>query len=56
MKAYVLSDADFERLLLRLDQDQRQGVTLTREQQVAQDDAKRRYNYEVRVWIGEVQK
>jgi hypothetical protein len=64
MKAYILSEADFERLLLMIDRDPKHGrdggssqssVRDAREEQ-AHDQAHRFYNYQVRKWLDEVRK
>ena len=63
MKAYILTDADFEKLLLKLDRDPRhgdnggssRGTIDLREQQIW-DEVHRFYNYQLRTWIDSVQK
>lgn len=64
MKQYVLTDADFERLLLRIDRDPKHGRDGGSSQASVRDDNQkyiwdevhRFYNYQLRKWIDEVQK
>jgi hypothetical protein len=62
MKAYILTEKDFETLLLKLDrnplygQDGGSSVASVRdlEQQKLYDEAHRFYNYQIRTWIDNV--
>lgn len=62
MKAYILTDADFAKLLLMIDRDPIHGLeggssnssVRDREQSDAFKDAHRFYNYHIRGWINEV--
>ena len=60
MKAYVLTEQDFELLLASIDRNPRFGLKggsskeLTVEEQKAHDDAYCFYNYQIRTWIEKV--
>lgn len=60
MKAYILSEADFELLTTSVDRDPRHGqrggssAVLSEIEQQAHDKAHRFYNYQVRTWIEKV--
>lgn len=62
MRRYILSDADFDRLLLMIDRDPKHGYeggssqaqVRDREEDRAFDEAHRFYNYQIRKWLGEV--
>jgi hypothetical protein len=62
MKAYILTEADFEKLLLMVDRDPKHGQTggssdasvRDRENAQAHEKAHRFYNYQVRTWIDQV--
>jgi hypothetical protein len=62
MKAFILTEADFEKLLAGIDRDPRYGdnggssVSLSAEQQAAYTEAHRFFNYQIRTWISEVKK
>lgn len=64
MKAFILTQADFEKLLLKIDRDPLHGAdggssdspVRDREKNQAYKDAHRFYNYQVRTWIDEVTK
>lgn len=55
-KVYLLSEADFERLRLRLRQDPAPGFSQTPEQRAAHNEALRHLVYVTENWITEVQK
>jgi hypothetical protein len=64
MKAYILSDADFDTLLLKIDRDPKYGVNGgssdlsirdSKEQEIW-DKAHRFYNYQLRTWIDGVKR
>ncbi len=60
MKAYILSDDDFEKLTAAIDRDPKHGydggssVILNKEEQLAFDAAQRFFNYQIRKWIDKV--
>jgi hypothetical protein len=62
MKVYMLTDADFEKLLLKIDRDPKHGnnggssdsSVRNSEEQVIWDKVHRFYNYQLRTWIDEV--
>ena len=60
MKAYILSDKDFEDLLAAIDRDPRWGTqggsssVLSQVEKDAHDNAHRFYNYQLRTWINQV--
>lgn len=61
MKAFILTEADLERLILRIDRNPQHGTTggssrgtPTPEQLMVENAAHRFYNYQVRTWIDEV--
>lgn len=62
MKAYILSELDFARLIDNIDRDPRYGDVggsskiLTKEQQEAFTEAHRFFNFQIRRWIDEVKK
>jgi hypothetical protein len=62
VKAYILAEADFEKLLANIDRDPRYGMlggsssTLTKEEQEAFTLAHKHFNYWIRSWIDEVKK
>lgn len=64
MKYYMLTDADFEKLLLKIDRDPKHGreggssQSSVRDRATEQiyDEVHRFYNYQLRTWISEVQK
>lgn len=64
MKAYILNEADFERLLLMIDRDPKHGVQGGSSDSSVRDAAANRlyaevhrfYNYQLRRWIDEVMK
>lgn len=61
-KAYILTEADFERLKLMVDRDPRHGTqggssaVLSRAEQDAHAQAHRFFNYQIHEWISEVTK
>ncbi len=56
-KAYILTEADFERLRLRLGQDQNRGlIRIDEAKRALFNEAHRGLVYEVETWIAEVQK
>lgn len=60
MKAYILTDKNFEALLTELSRDPKFGTNggseniLSKEEQNAHNDAHRFYNYIIRRWIDKV--
>ena len=64
MKIYMLTEADFERLLLKIDRDPMHGrkggssnaAVRDPSQQPIWDEVHGFYNYRLRSWIDEVQK
>lgn len=62
MKAFILSESDFENLLADIDRDPRYGMkggssqTFTEEQRAAYEEAHRFFNYQIRSWIDKVKK
>jgi hypothetical protein len=62
MKAYILKQEDFEKLLSWIDRDPKHGYTggssqtFTKQEEEAFNTAHRFYNYQIRRWIDEVQK
>lgn len=63
MKAYILTEKDFESLLTKIDRDPMHGLNggssrgdLTQQEQQVYGEAHRFYNYQVRKWMDEVQK
>jgi hypothetical protein len=54
MKAYILSDDDFERLLSELDKNAEHGNVFTDDQRIIFNEAHRFYNYLIRRWIDKV--
>lgn len=63
-KVYMLTEQDFEKLLLKLDRDPKHGYeggssqasVRDREKEQVYDEVHRFYNYQIRTWIDEVQK
>lgn len=61
MKAFILTQKDFDKLLAELDRDPRWGetggssVVLSEEERKAHEDAHRRFNHRIHRWIQEVQ-
>ena len=62
MKAYILTESDFERLKTLIDRnpthgyDGGSGRVLDEQERRAHDDAHRFYNYQVHKWLDEVKK
>ena len=64
MKVYMLTEADFEKLLLRIDRDPKHGreggssqaSVRDKDKEPIYDEVHRFYNYHVRTWMSEVQK
>jgi hypothetical protein len=61
MKAYILSDADFEMLLSAIDRDPHWGTrgssqTMNAEELSAHQNAHRFFNYQIRTWLDNVKK
>lgn len=61
MKAFILTETDLDRLLLRIDRDPKNGGSSQSSvrdpmKEQAYDEAHRFYNYQVRTWIAEVSK
>lgn len=60
MKAYILKDEDFDRLLAAIDRDPQYGIkggttlVLSAVEKEAHKEAHRFYNYTVRTWISRV--
>lgn len=60
MKAYILKDSDFEKLLLQIDRDPKYGksgggsTSLVEQERRIYEEVHRFYNYQVRTWIDEV--
>jgi hypothetical protein len=60
MKAYILSDADFEMLLSAIDRDPRWGTqggsgqVMNEEERRVHEDAHRFFNYQIRIWLNKV--
>lgn len=63
-KAFILSNEDFDKLLLMIDRDPKHGSNggssdsrvRDREEQEVWDKVHRFYNYQIRRWIDEVQR
>lgn len=61
-KAYLLTEADLQNLLTRLDRNPEYGLSggssavLSKEEKEAFHSAHRFYNYQVRVWLDEIKK
>lgn len=59
---YMLTDADFERLLLMIDRDPRNGYSggsssvLSEAEAMQHHDAHRFFNYQIRTWLDSVKK
>ncbi len=62
MKAYILSEEDFETLLTMIDRNPAYGVkggssvALSDQQREANNEAHRFFNYQIRTWIDKVKK
>jgi hypothetical protein len=64
MKAYILTDNDFEKLLLKIDRNPKYGVNGGSSDSSIHDSEKEKiwdmihgfYNYQLRTWIDEVKK
>lgn len=64
MKAYILTDSDFEKILLRIDRDPKHGANGGSSDSgvrdpvmnAVYDEVHRFYNYQLRKWIDEVQR
>lgn len=59
MKAYILTDEDFEKLLSELDKDPKNayaGQTLSQKEQIIFQDAHRFYNFIFHKWLDKVTK
>jgi hypothetical protein len=62
MKAYILSEDDFEQLLTAIDRDPKWGTkggssqTVSQVEKLAYEDAHRFYNYQIRTWLDKVKK
>ncbi len=58
MKVYVLTEADFEKLILKIGQDVRPRVSAQNpanpEHRQLLEEVHRFYNYEVRTWMSDV--
>lgn len=60
MKAYILSEDDFEKLLAEISRDPKHGElgdssqVLSEEEQKAYEQAHRFYNYVIRRWVDKV--
>ncbi len=60
MKAYIITQADVDRLLTMIDRNPRHGaeggssVVLDKAEERAHHDAHRFYNYQVRRWVDEI--
>lgn len=60
MKAYILSEEDFEKLLAAIDRDPKHGydgggsAVLNKEEQLAFETAHRFFNYQIRTWMQKV--
>lgn len=61
-KVYILTEEDFELLILRLDRDPENGYdggssqVLSKEENIAKKDAHKFYNYQIRRWIDGVKR
>jgi hypothetical protein len=57
VKAYILTEDDFERLRLRLEKDPNRGlVRIDGAHRVAHNEALRKMTFEVESWIAEVKR
>ena len=62
MKAYILSDRDFEDLLSAIDRDPKWGfeggssAVLSAEQRQLHDEVHRFFNYQIRTWMDKVKR
>ncbi len=63
MKAFILKQNDLDRLLTYIDRNPEHGrdggsssATVSEHDQMVRNEAHRFYNYQVRKWIGEVEK
>jgi hypothetical protein len=56
MKAYILKDEDFQKLIDRFEKDFKKNRAMTQEEERIYDDAYRFFNYHFRNWMAEVQK
>lgn len=64
MRAYILTESDFEKLLAKIDRDPKHGrnggssnaEVRHPEHDRAYDEAHRFYNYQVRSWVDDVQR
>lgn len=56
MKAYILKDEDFEKLIDKIEKKREHGSTLTVQEQMLENDIYRFFNYHIRVWMDEVKK
>jgi hypothetical protein len=60
VKAYILTEDDFKKLLLRIDRNPKHGYdggssqVLSKEEEEAHDKAHRFFNYHIRMWMDEV--
>jgi hypothetical protein len=60
MKAYILTEKDFEDLLTAIDRDPKWGTqggssgVLSKAEEAAHEGAHRFYNYQLRTWINKV--
>lgn len=60
MKVFLLKESDFEKLLLMIDRDPRNGYTggssqvLSLDEERAHNEAHRFFNYQIRTWIDSV--
>ncbi len=61
-KVYILTEADFEKLMLKIDRDPKHGtrggssVMTAESDRRIYDEVHRFYNYQLRTWIDEVKK
>lgn len=62
MKAFIITQADIDLLLTKIDRDPRHGAdggssqTVDKEEQRAFNEAHRFYNYQVRTWVNSISK